>query len=93
MKRRELGGKKAVCSSVERYLRSIVLKKWVRRENRRCPFGILSLQCVSQVLYKECVCVSEIGKEKNDADVEEEVATGDSRFFLVISLLAIHHPI
>lgn len=40
-----------------------------------------------------CVCVSEIGKEKNDADVEEEVATGDSRFFLVISLLAIHHPI
>lgn len=39
------------------------------------------------------VCVSEIGKEKNDADVEEEVATGDSRFFLVISLLAIHHPI
>lgn len=24
------------------------------------------------------MCVSEIGKEKNDADVEEEVATGDS---------------
>lgn len=86
-----------MCSSVERYLHSIVLKKWVRRENRRCPFGILSLQCVSQVLYRErvcvCVSVSEIGKEKNDADVEEEVATGDSRFFLVISLLAIHHPI
>lgn len=57
--------------------------------------SIWSLQCVSQVLYREhvCVCVSEIGKEKNDADVEEEVATGDSRFFLVISLLAIHHPI
>lgn len=53
----------------------------------------LSLQCVSQVLCRERVCVSEIGKEINDADVEEEVATGDSRFFLVISILAIHHPI
>lgn len=53
--------------------------------------NVLVRYCIENVCV--CVSVSEIGKEKNDADVEEEVATGDSRFFLVISLLAIHHPI
>lgn len=56
-----------------------------------CHYNVLVRYCIGR--ERVCVCVSEIGKEKNDADVEEEVATGDSRFFLVISLLAIHHPI
>lgn len=55
-----------------------------------CHYDVLVRYCIRS---RERVCVSEIGKEKNDADVEEEVATGDSRFFLVISILAIHHPI
>lgn len=95
MKRRELGGKKAVCSSVES---GIVLKK------RRCPCGcfftaqichynVLVRYCIRS-RERVCVCVCRrLERKKNDADVEEEVATGDSRFFLVISLLAIHHPI
>lgn len=85
-----------MCSSVERYLQYCLEEmpfSWEMGEAREKEVSIWSLQCVSQVLYRERVCVSEIGKEKNDADVEEEVATGDSRFFLVISLLAIHHPI